>query len=234
MSGRGGGRGRGRGRGGPVTGARLFMQRSAQEAGLDAGNLRNLHDITKAKLFPDFEWHSSGRRGHDELPEGAAASTGTVRNKASTVYLINKSREIHDRFQNSPFFVRPKQEVDVVRYGKRPRPLEPDIFVLEHMGQAADERWMPKELLQKTGQGQKSMKELSGQNEDGPKKELTLEEMAAQELKRRQQAAEPEEGDDLSDAVIVEEEEDEEADDYMIDHYESDDESDGGGEEPTI
>ena len=240
MSGRGGGRGRGRGRGrGPLSGARMFMQRSAQEAGIDAGNIRNLHDITQAKLYPEFEWHSTGRRGHDATPETAAAANAANRNKASTVYLINKGRQIHDRFQNSPFFVRPKQEVDVVRYGKRPRPQEPDGNLVEHIGKAADDRYIPMELLQDAGRDPKSMKELNELNEDGTAKELTLEQIAAQELKRRaQEQGDGEDGDggDLSDTLEQEDEEEDEVDDYMHNHYESEGESDGGGggDEPTM
>ena len=70
MSGRGRGRGRGRA---PPSGARLLLQRSAQEAGLDAGNLRSLQDITKPALFPDYEWHSNGHVGHETLPSTVSA-----------------------------------------------------------------------------------------------------------------------------------------------------------------
>lgn len=238
------GRGRGRGRA-PPTGARLLLQRSAQEAGLDAGNLRNLEDITKPKLFPDYEWHSSGRQGHEPGdPANPTASTSALpspntiahnKRSASTVYLINKSREMHHRFQNSPYYVRPTQEVDVVRYGKRPRPMEPDVAVLEHVGKTADPRYIPEELLQKIGDNQLSMKEMAKNN--APKK--TLEEMAAEELNRRQQAkdaAEEGDEDELSDSPEQEDDEEEEVADYTANHFSSDDESAGdvGGDEATF
>ena len=134
MSGRGRGRGRGRG---PPSGARLLLQRSAKEAGL-GDNLRSLQDITKPQRFPDYEWHSSGRMGHlpGKQPPPAPSSGSSVagvegkpsgplltavvkpKRTASAIYLINKSREIHHRFQNSAFYVHPTQEADVVRYGK--------------------------------------------------------------------------------------------------------------------
>lgn len=217
-----------------------MLQKSAQEAGLDAGNLRNLQDLTKPKLFPDYEWHSRGTVGHDLEPVDPEGEQVIVTQKAptaakrspSTVYLINKSREMHHRFQNSPFYVRPTQEVDVVRFGKRPRPMEPDINVLEHIGKTADSRFIPEELLEKKRRAQQlSMKELM--NEDELDKPKTLEELAAQELNERRLAeALAEEGDDgdLSDAALDQEDEEDEGDaDYAVDHYASDEESDGGG-----
>ncbi len=62
--------------------------------------------------------------------------------------------------------------------------MEPDVAVLEHVGKTADPRYIPAELLQKTGENQLSMKEMAKNN--APKK--ALEEMAAEELNRRQQA----------------------------------------------
>jgi hypothetical protein len=234
-----GGRGRGRGRA-PPTGGRLMLQRSAQEAGLDANNLRSLQEITKPRLFPDYEWHTNGTTGHEEdqlpsaAPEAAPSATSApsaAKRSPSTVYLINKSREFHHRFQNSPYYVRPTQEIDVVRFGKRPCPVAPDINVLEHIGKAADSRYVPEELLETKRRAQQlSMKELM--SEDGPKKAKTLEELAENELKeRRLTAALAEEGEDgdISDTVEQEEEEDEGDGDYAIEHYDSDDESDGGG-----
>jgi hypothetical protein len=215
--------GRGRGRA-PPTGARLLLQRSAQEAGLDAGNLRNLQDITKPKLFPDYEWHSTGHKWDADEP----VEPPPAKRSASTIYLINKSRELHHRFEQSPYYVRPTIESDVVRYGIRPRPVEPDISVLEHIPEMADPAYMPPELLQKTTT-QLSMKELMATNEGAPAKALTLEELAAQELKRRREAMEAEEEGNLSDIEVVEEEEEDEVADYTANYYASDDESEGGG-----
>jgi hypothetical protein len=215
-----------------------MLQRSAQEAGLDASNLRSLQDITKPKLFPDYEWHTNGTMGHEEeqptntAPEAqpSAPPPPAAKRSPSTVYLINKSREFHHRFQNSPYYVRPTQEIDVVRFGKRPCPVEPDIRVLEHIGKTADSRYVPEELLERKRRAQQlSMKELM--SEDEPNKFKTLEELAEQELKERRLAAalaEEEDG-DISDTVEQEEEEDEGDGDYAIEHYGSDDESDGGG-----
>jgi hypothetical protein len=221
------GRGRGRGRA-PPTGARLLLQRSAQEAGLDANNLRNLQDITKPKLYPDYQWHSTGHKWDPEEPVEPPAA----KRSASTIYLINKTRELHHRFEQSPFYVRPTIESDVVRYGKRPRPVEPDISVLEHIPKMADPDYMPPELLQKTTT-QLSMKELMATN-GVPAKALTLEELAAQEVKRRREEAE-EEG-NLSDIEVEEDEEEDEVADYTANYYASDDDDgvDEGGDEATF
>ena len=52
------GRGRGRGKYVPPTGARLQLQKAAEECGYDARNLRSLQ--SRPDLFPDIELHSSG------------------------------------------------------------------------------------------------------------------------------------------------------------------------------
>lgn len=231
------GRGRGRGRGGraPPTGARLLLQRSAQEAGLDAGNLRNLQDITKPPLFPDFEWHSSGKQGHDAVVPSSTMPPSqpgaTSKRAASQIYLINKSREISHRFQESPFYVRPSQEVDVVRYNKRPRPLEPDAHLAEFIGKTADPKYLPAELI-KDKVAPHIHAKVGDLDEDGrPKRALTLEELAAEELKQRKALAGGEEGaeGELSDTHDVEDEDEEEVADYTTNYYASDDESDDGG-----
>mmetsp|Transcript_21810 Transcript_21810/g.62111 ORF Transcript_21810/g.62111 Transcript_21810/m.62111 type:complete len:240 (+) Transcript_21810:104-823(+) len=239
MSGRG--RGRGRGRGGPPSGARLLLQRSAKEAGLDDKNLRSLQDITKPQLYPKFELHSSGQRRDQEDPDNAKAE----KRSPSTVYLINKSREIHHRFQASPFHVRPTQEVDVVRYGKRPHPVQPDIAIMEHAGRRINnDSYFPTELLRTTGGAALSMKELNALD-GSPKKAMSLEEIAANELKRRREERAARDGDsdneeeeegNISDTIVHEEEEDEEVADYTINHYESEgeEEMDGGDGEATF
>lgn len=221
------GRGRGRGRA-PPTGARLLLQRSAQEAGLDANNLRNLQDITKPKLYPDYEWHSTGHKWDSEEP---TIEPPAAKRSASTIYLINKSRELHHRFEQSPYYVRPTIESDVVRYGKRPRPVEPDISVLEHIPKMADPDYMPPELLQKTTT-QLSMKELMATTAGVavPAKSLTLEELAAQELQRRREVMDDQAEGNLSDIEVEEDEEEDEVADYTANYYASDDD-DGGGDE---
>lgn len=235
MSGRGRGRGRGRA---PPSGARQLLQRSAQEAGLDAGNLRNLQDITRPQLYPDFEWHSSGRMGHDvDTATTIGASTHSQmapskRAKESMVYLINKGREMQHWFQESPCYVRPSQELDVVRYNKRPRPLEADVNVASYIGNAADPRYIPSELLPDKIP-QSDLKAEDG--EDGvPKRAQTLEELAAEEQRKKNGPKVGEDGEEqareLSDND-VEEEDEEEVADYTQDYYASDDESDGGGNE---
>jgi hypothetical protein len=256
------GRGRGRGRGAPASGARLLLQRSAKEAGLDDGNLRGLQDITKPFLFPDYEWHSSGRIGHnlpgEVMPPNSvlsmSAGGGDAANfanaeeekipqplmpvakpkrSASAIYLINKSREIHHRFQNSAFFVHPTQEADVIRHGKERQRQQQrsDLLVLKQMGKTADSRYIPFELLRDD-----DLENLYGQD-DGNLKKRSLDDLAAEErADRRKRGTAGENGaeDDgnLSDATqdVIEEEEEEDAD-YGTNHYDSDgeDEDAGGG-----
>jgi len=245
------GRGRGRGRA-PPSGARLLLQRSAKEAGLDDGNLRSLQDITRPQLFPDYEWHSSGGKGHNLAgdpvmqPSSAAAAgflapsanggsgvkplTALAKPKRSpaNIYLINKSREIHHRFQNSAFYVHPSQEADVIRHGKERQHQQQraDLLVLKQMGKTADQHYIPPELLQDDDLGY-----LYG-HEDGAFKKRSLDDLAAEERADRRKRRENEEEDDgqFSDAPDPIEEEEEEDADYGTNHYESEgDESAGGG-----
>lgn len=225
------GRGRGRGRGAPPSGARLLLQRSAQEAGLGSSSLKSIQDITKPALFPDYEWHSSGRQLNH--PPINSNSRSEQQKAASLNYLIRKSRDIHHRFQNSHSFVRPTQEADVNRFGKRQRPIEPDVYFLSQIGKVADPQFFPPELLTKDN--------VLGGDEDGvATKRMTLEEIAQNELKKRRQAAEnnDEDGDaEMGDDWNHQEDNDaEEVDDYITNYYASDDDegSDGGDGEATF
>ena len=262
MSGRGRGRGRGRA---PPSGARLLLQRSAKEAGLDEGNLRGLQDTTKPDLFPDYHWHSNGTIGHnlpgEFMPLNSVLSSSAVggdaaaaanfanadeeekipqpllpvakpKRSASAIYLINKSREIQSRFQNSAFFVHPTQEADVIRYGKERQRQQQrsDLLVLKQMGKTADSRYIPFELLRDD-----DLVNLYGQDDSNLKKR-SLDDLAAEErADRRKRTGENnggEEDGNLSDATqdVIEEEEEEDAD-YGTNHYDSDgeEEEDAGG-----
>ena len=216
-----GGRG-GRGGGGykAPTGGQLFLKRSAQECGLDDRNLRTLQDITKPLLFPTFKWHSSGTpwTTEDEVTEVVSVKRPT------TAYLIRKGRDMNHRMQSSPYYLRPTQDVDVVRYKKQHRPnVTCDKVVLEEMGHAAMTGWIPAELL---GKKQPLVEEVV--------KDLTSEELAAIELKAKDN--EEGEGEEEDELLLEQEGEEDDAEDYVTNHYESEgDESDGGGDaEPTF
>jgi hypothetical protein len=227
MSGRGGGYK-------APTGGQLFLKRSAEECGLDDRNLKTLQDITKPILFPPFKWHSSGIpwTTQDESPHVVTAKQRPNAN------LIRKGRDMQHALNQLPTFLRPTQEVDVERYSisssshsnkrtKRHKAASAacDARVLAHMGRAANIQYIPKELL--------GLAPVVA-------KDLTLEELAALELKLKDGTGvapegEEEEGDE--DLIAEQDEEEEEAEDYVMNHYESEgDESDGGGEdaEPTF
>jgi hypothetical protein len=169
--------------------------------------------------------------GHDPTPSSLQpAQSSSKRATAPNIYLINKSREMHHRFQDSPFFVRPSQEVDVVRYNKRPRPLEPDVHVAESIGKTADPRYLPEELFPDkvaTLSSTASLKVSEVGEDDTPKRALTLEELAAEEQRKKAGPVTGEEGEegDLSDTGEV----DDEVADYAANYFASDDESDGDG-----
>jgi len=251
MSGRG--RGRGRGRGAPPSGAKLLLMRSAQESGLDDKNLKSLSEITKPPLFPDMVWNYEGGGGAGDSTvansgAAAAASSSSAKSRqSSTVYLINKGREIDHRIQTSAHWVRPSQtQVDVVRYqsekkSHRVAQMPSDLAILEQMGKnlAMDEAYVPTELIPSnvaTSLGKKrSLIDSSDADDNGTaKKKPALEELEKRESQRlleesKKQNVLDEEG-GFSDAV-VEDEEEEEVEDYTTNYYASDDESGGGDDE---
>jgi len=201
------------------------LQRSAQECGLDDRNLKTLQDITRPSLFPPFEWHSSGSSEVD--------ADVKIRPTYNT-YLIRKGRDITHRMQQSPCYLRPTQEVDVLRYRKKRQRRPCDMAVLEYLGHAASKEYIPDELL-----GKKPVARDMNNNDLLTTDNMSLEELAAMELlksKEKEDGEEGEEEEDVDDDGLFEkEEEDEEAEDYVMNHYESEgDESDGGDDEPTF
>ena len=228
------GRGRGRGRGRPPSGAKLLLMRSAQESGLGDHNLSSLNDITKPALFPDLDWNYQ-----DATTDSSPAAKSR---QSSTVYLINKGREIDHRIQTSSHWVRPSQtQVDVVRYqsekkSHRTLQLPSDHAIIEQMGKnlATDEDYVPQELVP-SAKRRKRAPEGDAANEDGTTQKPTLDDLEKQEvLKKREEAGKAnvleEEGGEGSDAAPPDESE-EEGEDYVRDYYESEGESDGGGDD---
>mmetsp|Transcript_47556 Transcript_47556/g.115865 ORF Transcript_47556/g.115865 Transcript_47556/m.115865 type:complete len:275 (-) Transcript_47556:391-1215(-) len=272
------GRGRGRGRGGG-SGSRAILQQAAKEAGVDLKKSKTVDDITNPKLFPDFEWHSSGRRLTEGLPQvnGPTGSGSTTVTKAVvpmlatssaqsssgggggtrswagvTAALISSSREIPQQFQASPFFVLPRIEPDVVRYGKRPRPLEADALLVEYIGNnVARSPYFPSELLQNgdsaDNDGSKSSIKPGRSKRRKSLDELAAEETAHEKTKNSGGAAPNttistttggEDADQLANFGDVEQEHEEEGDvDYTQNYYASEEDSDVGdigGEEAVF
>ena len=270
------GRGRGRGRGGG-SGSRAILQQAAKEAGIDLKKSKTVDDITNPKLFPDFEWHSSGRRlteglsqvsgatgpgsttvANTVVPMPATSSTsgggGGTKNWAGvTSALISSSREIPQQLQASPFFVLPRIEPDVVRYGKRPRPLEADALLVEYIGkQVARTPYFPSELLQ-NGDSADNNASCNSIKPGASKRRKSLEELAAEETAHERTknsgGAAPnattstttggEDADQLTNFGDVEQEHDEEEGDvdYTQNYYASEEDSDVGdigGEEAVF
>lgn len=259
----------------PPTGAQLYLKRSAQECGLDDRNLRTLQDITRPKLFPNLLWHSNGSMwsGEDDITAAVGDSTGTAtllpppvqpistpKRQSSTIYLIQKGREIQHRFQTSPQYVRATADVDVVRYRnqhhKRSRTTEPQQFVpdqaaLEHYyhGVATEalvdslvlDKYIPQELCATKLSMTRSNSQQAAANVNAAKRaNLSLEEWEAREAKRRREGEEANpkhpDGDDEGSLGEPEDADEEEAEDYITNHYESEGEESGGGDnaEPTF
>ena len=235
------GRGRGRGRGsGPISQSKLLLKRSAQEAGLDTDRqMISLQEIIRPSLFPDFQWHSSGKpnRHHDDtdnsnnLVKIEEEPIHLIKRPATVVATIQKQRQMMEAFQKSSHCVIQTACVDVARYGKQTRSTAPDQAVLLSLGErlATDERYIVPELQSTQKQLQSARRAQNPQ-----KKTLTalLEEENEEEEEDVQSVVEEEkeeEEEEEEDELAVEEEDAEEEDnaDYTRDYYNTDDESDG-------
>lgn len=254
-----GGRGRGGGGTSVATNAKMLLKRTAQEAGLDdRHHTTTLEEITNPPLFPDLLWRvsppSSGRT-FEEVPSSDAPSELIVTKRpASTVYTLNKQREINEAFQQSPFYVQHHQPVDVVRHGKRNRSVAPDVAVLESIGSmATDSQYIPEELMLQASSGRKLS--ASGRKHDVATGASVKTASNLNELEEREQArttgkargtgatatAAATSAPASTTAVSNEDEqhqaddqEEEEIEDYTMNYYASEEETDGGDAEATF
>jgi len=251
--------GRGRGRGGakwtPPSGARAFLMRSAEECGFDSRNLRSVQEVTRPALFPDILWHSSGDQRMLHLMEQEKAQAENVngangapipetpkklsgvKRSLQAVYLIEKGVQIHNRIQNSVFYVRPSKNVpDAIRYSDSTRP-PPQIDAsavlsscLEGRKRTAMGRFLPEELV--SGQVQVETGRLYSSIEaENAAKDVSLTDFENKEPQRPLDGVEGQEDDEFE--AVSEEEED--GEDYVTNYYESEgEESGGGGGEATF
>jgi hypothetical protein len=244
------------------------LQQAAKEAGIDLKNpSQAIDDITHPRLFPDFEWHSSGKLTHQVAAAAMAAqslvpksssSAGLTETKCWTgvsAAMISTSREIPQKMQASPFFVLPRVEPDVIRYGKRPRPLEADALLVEYMGGTARPPYVPPELIKRDSTADSTGGAGSVLTSSTRRKsldELAAEEAANKKTKNNNSGNSATTGggagdgdDDDEDAVganlsdLEQEQDDEEGDvDYTQNYYASDEDTDvgdvDGGEEAVF
>lgn len=251
MSGRGRGRGGRGGRGGITSQARLLLQKSAAEAGVDE---RSAISLTRPALYPDMLWHSSG---HPMTPEEEAkfkiaqanktlnaSSLNFVKRTPAMTFLVKKNRQLLEHFQSSPQFIQHvPPHMDIARYrdtGNRTRTSDrPDRAVRDALGKLANTDYLPEELLDTANSSRRKSRKRR-RNEDG-----TLVDLDEFEAKERGGEADEgdssdndsdEEDDGLLENPLEEEEEEDDNQDYTTNYYESEDESDGGGDggEPTF
>jgi hypothetical protein len=232
-------RGRG-GRGGrgytPPSGAQLYLKRSAQEAGLDGSSFQSLQDITMpGALFAPLKWHSNGTLWKEDEEEDEMTMTPTTKRSSSTVYLIQKGRDLRARMQ-AQCQVRPRQEQDVKRYHSKQLNVTTNMNMSPSVAaKRLGPGYVPVELLQTTPK----KTTLSPIKTAASKKKPNLQDLEEKERKRPTDGEE-QEGEDPSalDQSYEQSDEEEEAADYTMNYYESEgDESDGGGGdegEPTF
>ena len=239
------GRGRGRGRG-SISQSKLLLKRSAQEAGLDNDRqMVSLQEIIRPSLFPDFHWHSSGRKN---LPSDQEASmvkieegeqskkteVNIVKRPANHVAIIQKQRQMIEAFSKTAHQVRETKNVDVARYGKQTIATAPDQAVLLSMkaseGEssqnklATDERYFPAELLS-------TLKQLqSARRAQNPEKKTLTALLEDEEDNVILSDNEDDEEEDDEDLPAPEELEADDIEDYTTNYYNTDDESDGAGD----
>lgn len=250
--------GRGRGRGGgkwaPPSEAKKFFLESTKECGLDPKN-RSFQD---APMFKEILLHSSGNQrmlnlinherdqGGNQVGEKdvgqleAPKQLSGVKRTLQTVFLIEKGVQIHNRIQNSVFYVRPSKNVpDAIRYSDSTRP-PPQIDAsavlsscLEGRKKTALGSYVPDELV--SGQVQVETGRLfsSIDAENVTAKDVNLNEFENKEGRGQRtgsiDGAEGEEDEEF------EQGEEEDGEDYITNYYESEgEESEGGGGEPTF
>jgi hypothetical protein len=234
-----------------LTGAKLFLKRSAQEAGLDDRNLNQLQDITRPLLFPTYRWHTEKATYEDSEIVDPPTLVHPKRT-ASQVYLMNKQRECRERFHKSAHYVQPLPTVDVVRYGQKNRHVAVDVAVLESMGQqhhpyklATDSRYMPPELFRDsrhmagkhppTYTDTNTRVEISGDDlpvDTNDDTDNVVQDAAASGTTPANATAANagvKEDDEEDEDLVLEEPEEEEIEDYTMNYYESDNESEGDG-----
>ena len=245
MSGRGRGRGRGRG-GAPTSQARLLLQKSAAEAGVDE---RSAMALARPAHYPDMIWHSSGRNLTEEEEDAfklaeaqhkpAAALQFTKRNTAVT-FLVRKQRQLLHYFQSSPQHIQHvPPHMDIARYrdiGKDNKSSDrPDRAVREAMGKKlASTDHLPEELLGTAGARRRNRKRR--RNADGTLVDLDefeKKEKGGDNATNGNSDDDSDDSDDLDMAAddMDEEEDEDDNQDYTTNYYESEDDDDGGGDD---
>mmetsp|Transcript_9358 Transcript_9358/g.12327 ORF Transcript_9358/g.12327 Transcript_9358/m.12327 type:complete len:229 (+) Transcript_9358:162-848(+) len=222
MGGRGGrgrGRGRGGGRGGQM-GAMDLLRDTAEDIGLDSRTFYNFGEGGPPPLFPAME-----------LPPPIALTQ-------EEAFVVQKSRELAYRIQNSPYFLKKIElESDIERYSDRNKKQKDNLNkrhkdlsrCLINMPKAG-EKFFPDELVGKEefGKGRSlALKRKLASTIDSEGKFKTLAE--------KESEFGTEEKDNMSEDETFEQEDgvdksDSEEGDYAIDHYESAD-SDGGDDD---
>ena len=157
----------------PTSQARLLLQKSATETGLDE---RTAISLARPAHYPDMLWHSSGRyltveeeaafqqrqqqqeEQHHKKPSAAAVPPlqFTKRSTAMT-FLVRKQRQLLAHFQQSPQHIQHvPPHMDITRYHdlgnncKRPGD-HPDRAVLQALGKKlGSTNHLPEELLGST------------------------------------------------------------------------------------
>jgi len=186
------------------------------------------------ELFSPLKWHSNGTMWNEEDKEDDDMEAASTKRTASTVYLIQKGRDMRSRMQ-ALYQVRPAQEKDVLRYQVKEQQKD-DSMSPSVAAKRLGPSYVPPELLQ-TAAKKKAPSSPEKGGAASKKKSASLTELEEIERKRRN-AGEDEEG-DLADVdqSYEQSDEEEEAADYTMNYYESEgDESDGGGDggEPTF
>lgn len=246
----------------PTSQARLLLQKSATETGLDE---RTAISLARPAHYPDMLWHSSGRYLTEEEEAAfrqqieeqqdrkkAPATTAVVplqftKRSTAMAFLVRKQRHLLANFQSSPQHVQHvPPHMDITRYHdlanncKRPAD-HPDRVVLQALGKKLGSTdHLPQELLGSTVDRKRKSRKRR-RNADG-----TLVDLDEFEKRERgsTQGNSDDDDDDSEDEDIFDltananDDEDEDEDDnadYTTNYYESE-ESDGGVDdgEPTF
>lgn len=200
---------------------------------------RNLKNIGKpSEFYSPLTWHSNGTMWNEEEEEEIGAPTVTKRT-SSTVYLIQKGRDMRSRMQTL-YQVRPTPEQDVMRYQDKQRENDTTASMsLSVTARRLGPSYVPQELLKisssdaKKKQTAASLEKAAAAQKKAPAPILK----DLEEKEKTRSSQDPVEDSSALDQTFEQasDEEDEGAD-YTVNYYESEgEEDDGGGDggEPT-
>lgn len=205
--------------------ARELLKQSAKEAGVDS--TAALEDITRPRLYPDFQWRSDGAGYWDTEDSSMEGAISSPKRLAKTIQLMNKQRELAARFQT--VYKHLHETEDLASQSVPPDEQLLQSFSKTNRKLVNDTRYFPTDLV-----AEKKVKATTK-----TKKESVLTKLEA--LASKEESRVPDttksglEDDEEELEPLAEDEDDHEADlDYTKDYYDTDEEEETGADDEAV